>query len=70
MNDHAHSLILPAYATQTFALSWGVPAWVGNQTYFSQEGVEYQISWMKCVKEKAGIVVDTLGVWNGELEGG
>jgi hypothetical protein len=49
-----------------FALSWGVPAWVGNQSYFSQEGVAYQLSWMDCVRKKAGIVVDVLGIWNGE----
>jgi len=51
------------------ALAWGVPAWVNAGTaatpnYFSRDNIEYQVSWVKCVKEKLGITTDFLGIWN------
>ena len=39
---------------QSFILSWGVPAWVGNGTFFSEENIEYQVNYAKCVRETIG----------------
>lgn len=36
---------------QSYILSWGVPAWVGNGSYFSAENIEYQTQYAGCVKE-------------------
>ncbi len=35
----------------TFILSWGVPRWVGNGSYFSAENIEYQVGYAKCVAQ-------------------
>ena len=39
---------------KTFALSWGVPGWIGNGTYFSQENMDYQSAFASCFLEKVG----------------
>jgi len=39
---------------QSFLLSWGVPNWVGNGTFFSEENIEYQVRYAKCVQETIG----------------
>jgi galactosylceramidase len=49
---------------QTYGLSWGAPGWIGNNSYFSQDNVKYQTSWLTCVREKANISVDYMGIWN------
>ena len=35
----------------TFILSWGVPRWVGNGSYFSDENIAYQVGYAKCVAQ-------------------
>ena len=30
----------------TYALSWGVPEWVGNGTYFSDDNIDYHVKWL------------------------
>jgi hypothetical protein len=57
---------------KTWGLSWGVPAWISRGqfanssalSYFSQDNVEYQTAWVKCIKETTGITIDYLGIWN------
>lgn len=39
---------------QSFILSWGVPNWVGNGSFFSEENIEYQVGYAKCVRETIG----------------
>ena len=39
---------------QSFILSWGVPNWVGNSSFFSEENIEYQVGYAKCVRETIG----------------
>jgi len=52
------------------ALSWGVPGWinragnVSNPDYFNKDNIEYQVSWVKCMKKRFGITTDYLGIWN------
>ena len=52
-------------AVLTYGLSWGVPAWVGNGTYYSAENIAYQVGWMQCVESQTGAKVDIMGLWNG-----
>lgn len=35
----------------SYILSWGVPAWVGNGSYFSQENIDYQVGYAKCISQ-------------------
>ncbi len=50
-------------AVQIYGLSWGVPAWIGNGTYYSDDNVAYQTQWVKCIQQEAGAKVDFLGLW-------
>ena len=36
---------------QTYLLSWGVPRWVGNGSYFSAENIAYQVGYADCVRK-------------------
>jgi Glycosyl hydrolase family 59 len=46
-------------------LSWGVPNWIGNGSYFTQENIDYQIEFAKCAqKAMNGDALDYIGVWN------
>ena len=49
---------------QSYLLSWGVPRWVGNGTYFSQENIDYQVNYATCVKQTVGRSPDYIGSWN------
>ena len=51
-------------AIATFALSWGVPGWVGNGSFFSAENMAYQAQFATCFKEKVGVPLSYTGVWN------
>jgi hypothetical protein len=53
-------------AIKTYALSWGVPAWVGNGSYFSADNIAYQTAFAQCVKDVANVTLDYIGIWNGE----
>eukprot|EP00746_Dinoflagellata_sp_MGD_P092244 gnl/MRDRNA2_/MRDRNA2_36507_c0_seq1.p1 gnl/MRDRNA2_/MRDRNA2_36507_c0~~gnl/MRDRNA2_/MRDRNA2_36507_c0_seq1.p1 ORF type:complete len:1023 (-),score=176.27 gnl/MRDRNA2_/MRDRNA2_36507_c0_seq1:99-3167(-) len=52
----------PAIVTQ--GLSWGVPGWIGNGNFFSEDNLQYQVSWVSCIREKYGFEIDYLGIWN------
>jgi hypothetical protein len=47
---------------KTYALSWGVPAWVGNGSFFSSDNVFYQTQFVTCVKQTLGFDMDYIGV--------
>lgn len=49
---------------RTYALAWGVPGWIGNGNFFSQDNIVYHVSWLKCVRDTYGFDVDYIGVWN------
>ena len=51
-------------AVGTYSLAWGTPAWVGNGTYLSAEGVDYHIAYLKGVKQEYGLEFDLTGVHN------
>ena len=50
----------------TYALSWAVPHWVGNDTFFSEDNIHYQIAWLECVRSAHPTVgpMDYIGIWN------
>ena len=48
-------------AIKTFALSWGVPRWVGNGSYFSADNWQYQTAFASCVKDELGFDLDYIG---------
>jgi galactosylceramidase len=47
-----------------YALSWGVPFWIGNGTYFSSDNIGYQVQFCECVRTSWGYDVDYIGIWN------
>ena len=58
----ADNLSLPGSACAD-VLSWGVPGWVGNGSYFSDANIAYQTSFVRGAKEVYNISVDYLGIW-------
>lgn len=51
-------------AIRTYALAWGVPGWIGNGTFFSEDNIFYHVSWLTCIKERYNIDIDYIGLWN------
>jgi hypothetical protein len=51
-------------AIKTYVLSWGVPAWIGNQSYFSDDNIRYQVNFVDCLRRGLGFVTDWIGIWN------
>jgi hypothetical protein len=49
----------------TFGLSWAVPAWVGNDSYFSRDNIDYHVAWLQCVRSHHTAVgnIDYIGIW-------
>ncbi|WP_371493786.1 ricin-type beta-trefoil lectin domain protein [Kitasatospora sp. NBC_00374] len=45
------------------ALSWGAPGWIGNGTFWSQDTIDYLMSWLGCATQHH-LTVDYLGGWN------
>jgi O-glycosyl hydrolase len=35
-----------------YALSWAVPKWIGNDTYYSEDNIQYHLSWLKCARDE------------------
>ncbi|MFI9272827.1 RICIN domain-containing protein [Kitasatospora sp. NPDC052896] len=46
-----------------YALAWGAPGWIGNGNFWSQDMVDYLISWLGCAHQH-GLAIDYLGGWN------
>ena len=51
-------------AVLVYGLSWAVPAWVGNGSFYSDDNVAYQVQWVSCMMNETGFPVDYLGLWN------
>ena len=57
-----------------WSLSWGVPGWIGNSsghppTYYCDDNIAYQISWLRCLQDSWGVRSDYLGLWNERPQG-
>jgi Glycosyl hydrolase family 59/Ricin-type beta-trefoil lectin domain/Concanavalin A-like lectin/glucanases superfamily len=46
-----------------YALSWGAPGWIGGGSFFSQDMINYLVSWLNCAKSH-GLTIDYIGGWN------
>merc|ERR1719199_1840050 len=51
-------------AIRTYALAWGVPGWIGNGNFFSNDNIVYHVSFLKCIYDTYGFEVDYIGIWN------
>lgn len=45
-------------------LEWGCPGWIGDGVFYSQDNIDYIVSFMKGAKTYHGIDFDFTGVWN------
>jgi hypothetical protein len=56
-------------AIKTYGLSWGVPGWIGDANgggggYYSQDNIDYHLSWLDCALNTWHIEIDMMGIWN------
>lgn len=45
-------------------LEWGAPAWIGHGTFYSQDNINYIISFVKGAKKYYGLTIDYTGIRN------
>ncbi|WP_410631525.1 ricin-type beta-trefoil lectin domain protein [Amycolatopsis sp. cmx-4-83] len=45
------------------ALPWAAPGWIGGGNFWSQDMIDYDISWLDCAKQH-GLTISYLGGWN------
>ncbi|WNV82990.1 ricin-type beta-trefoil lectin domain protein [Umezawaea sp. Da 62-37] len=45
------------------ALPWAAPGWIGNGNFWTQDMIDYDISWLDCAKGH-GLTISYLGGWN------
>jgi O-glycosyl hydrolase len=45
------------------ALPWAAPGWIGGGNFWSQDMIDYDISWLGCAKQH-GLTIGYLGGWN------
>ncbi|MEV6007046.1 ricin-type beta-trefoil lectin domain protein [Streptomyces sp. NPDC051976] len=46
-----------------YGLAWGAPGWIGNGNFWSQDMIDYLMSWFGCATQH-GLGIDYLGGWN------
>jgi hypothetical protein len=46
-----------------YGLSWTAPGWIGNGNFWSQDMIDYLMTWMGCAASH-GLNIDYLGGWN------
>lgn len=39
---------------ESYILSWGIPNWVGNGSFFTDENIAYQVGYASCVRANLG----------------
>ena len=56
----------PLSPSFSYALSWAVPEWVGNDSYYTNDNINYHVSWLKCARDEHPDVgnIDYIGAWN------
>jgi hypothetical protein len=50
-------------AIKLYAMPWGAPGWVGSGNFYSQDMIDYYVSWLGCAKQH-GLTIDYVGGWN------
>ncbi|MBD9727293.1 RICIN domain-containing protein [Streptomyces caniscabiei] len=48
---------------KVLGMPWGAPGWIGNGDFYSQDMIDYYLSWLDCAKQH-GVRVDYVGGWN------
>ena len=48
---------------ELYGLAWAAPGWIGNGNFWSQDMVDYLMTWLGCAKQH-GLAIDLLGGWN------
>ena len=46
-----------------YAMPWGAPGWIGGGSFYSQDMIDYYMSWLGCAKQH-GLTIDYVGGWN------
>lgn len=46
------------------ALAWGAPGWIGDGNYFTRDGAEYLLSFVRGAREVHGLEIQYLGILN------
>ena len=57
-------------AVKLYALSWGAPGWIGNGQFYSQDNINYHITWLQGAKSAHNLTLDYMGIWWVFLRGG
>lgn len=50
--------------------AWSAPGWIGNGNFWSQDGADYYVSWLRGLREKYGLEMDAIGCRNEKGESG
>ncbi|MCO5992040.1 ricin-type beta-trefoil lectin domain protein [Actinoallomurus rhizosphaericola] len=50
-------------AIRLYGLAWGAPGWIGGGNFWSQDMIDYLMSWLGCAKQH-NLSIDYLGGWN------
>ena len=45
-------------------LPWGVPGWIGNYHFYSQDMIDYDLKFINAAHDVHGIDINYLGIWN------
>ncbi|GAP71406.1 hypothetical protein SAMD00024442_115_3 [Candidatus Symbiothrix dinenymphae] len=45
-------------------LEWGAPGWIGDGKFYSDDNIDYQISFIKGAKKYHDLDIDYVGIWN------
>ena len=51
-------------AIKTYGLTWGVPGWIGNGSFYSDDNIRYHVDWLGCARNTWNFTVDYMGIWN------
>ena len=46
-----------------YGLAWAAPGWIGNGSFWSEDTIQYLMTWMGCARSH-GLTIDYLGGWN------
>jgi galactosylceramidase len=62
-------------AIRLYGLSWAAPRWVGDGSgdgngFFSGDQIEYQLAWLRCVRNQTGYDMNLMSTWNEKPYGG
>ncbi|GAP71912.1 galactocerebrosidase [Candidatus Symbiothrix dinenymphae] len=45
-------------------LEWGAPGWIGDGKFYSDDNIDYQISFIRGAKKYHNLDIDYVGIWN------